>query len=125
MSVKHSKNRRLFPLKPSTSQPFVRKKEAFQVNFATHRRLQEISNSWLPETTEQAFYRGLIEDLTVFYRAVNDNLKLLKPLLLISFKTKEHVSSSKTDEVWAFLGESHKFLIENLWKAKRKSLKRS
>ena len=33
-SVKHCKNRRLFPLNPSTSQHFVRKKEVFQVNFA-------------------------------------------------------------------------------------------
>ena len=33
-SIKHTKNRRLFPLNPSTSEHFVRQKEIFQVNFA-------------------------------------------------------------------------------------------
>ena len=33
-SIKHPKNRRLFPLNPSTSEYFVRQKEIFQVNFA-------------------------------------------------------------------------------------------
>ena len=41
------------------------------------------------------------------------------------FKKKEHFSSSKTDEVRAFLDKSLKFSIENLSKANDKSLKLS
>ena len=33
-SINHPKNRRIFPINPSTSQHFVRQKEIFQVNFA-------------------------------------------------------------------------------------------
>ena len=66
----------------------------------------------------------LISDYTLWFRT--------SPLMMVPinfwwnsdlFKKKEHFSSSKTDKVRTFLDKSLKFSIENLSKAKDKSLR--
>ena len=65
-SIKHAKNRRLFPLNPSTSQHFVRQMEAFQVNFA---RTDEYKKSAIP------YCQRLLNN---HFMAVNDNLNYFR-----------------------------------------------
>ena len=65
--LKHPRNKRLFPLNPSTSEHFVRNKELFHVNFA---RTNDYKDSSIPFcqrllneqywTTEYTFRRNLI-----------------------------------------------------------------
>ena len=43
--IKHTKNIRIFPKNPSTSEHFIRNKEIFQVNFA---RTDDYRNSAVP-----------------------------------------------------------------------------
>jgi len=62
-----------------------------------------------------------ISDYTLWFRTHDGTNQFL--VKFWSIKKKEHFSSSKTDKVRAFLDKSLKFSIENLSKAKDKSLR--